>query len=100
LCHESGGTCLGRSFNQVTGAFITDSGIAWCGFSHAGRIEGRRQIRELMNDNVRPSLQNRGNDSLFIENINDNGVNAQLSQGFCLCRCAGCPEDPPALGYQ
>jgi hypothetical protein len=53
LRHHAAGTGRSGSGEQIAGTFIADAGIAHDRFRHPAWLEARRQVRQLVDDNLR-----------------------------------------------
>ena len=74
--------------DQIAGALVADAGIAHNRLAHPARIEPRRQIGQLMDDDVGPGGKHRTRQRLGIEDIDHHRFDAERAEFLGLLRTA------------
>ena len=68
--------CRERRGDKVMRAFDADAGIAQRGGRHLRLVEFARQVRQLVDDDVRPRLHHRALKRRGVEHVDDLGAHA------------------------
>src|SRR5215475_44780 len=84
LCDEAMNARIERRRNQVLSTLTAHASISLRSFRHLAEIETGRQISELMDDDVRLSMQNILRHRRGIEDIDHDRLHAGGTQPFCL----------------